>query len=170
MDASQDKDINELTTEEFKSRIDELSIQFSYRIDPIGRVHIRQTGDAITGLKIDDEVEFYWKSPSMETDLIMKVAMELMRYCRGEKKDLSDIPIFVKSDDPEYLEFLKSIIEIPYGKVANIRKLKSFKFRYQKSLKDLDILVLIPVHRLRHFDLFQDYYFTKLREIEHQYF
>lgn len=159
------KNLEDLTPNEIKEYIKQSSVQFAYRIDPIGRVHIRQTGNYITGIVIDDDSEFHWDIMALETDLILKVAIELIRYSKGESNHLDQIPSFIPESDPDILQFYQEITELPIGTVTDINELQP---NYVDKLDELEFDILIPTHRLTGYvkDPVKEYYEDKLLVIE----
>jgi len=164
-DAIEEKNLEDLTDNEIKEYISKESVQFAYRIDPIGRVHIRQTGTYITGVVIDDDSEFHWNVMALETDLILKVAIELIRYGKGEVNHLDQIPIFIPEKDPDILQFYQDIMYLPAGTTTDIDFVQP---NFVDKLKDLEFDIIIPTHRLTGYSKNpkSKYYDEKLLNVE----
>lgn len=150
--------------------------QFSYTIDNIGRIHIEVTNDLITGIRINDNIDYYYDRkthPIIEDDFIMKVGVELIKYSTHKITTLSNLPIFIDNITDFVDDFYTKVMDIPYGETENIKDLvtRGQLGKARKLLSDCPLQLLIPTHRVIDDKINPElnYYMDKVRVLESSY-
>lgn len=146
--------------------------QYSYTIDKVGRIHIRVDNNLVTGIIIDDTKDFYYdrsKYPIVEDDYIIKIGIEIIKYCTNKTFNLFTIPISMELTDFSS-KFIDKVMSIPYGETSKLDDLvtKGQRSHALKLINNFQLQIAIPIHRVIDDKIDKDlsYYFEKLRLLE----
>lgn len=125
------------------------SRQFSYNIEGLGRCHIRQTGQYITGLQIADDTEFAFNAMAEETDYIVKTALYIMQYVKGECFSIP-VPNVMSAPTDKDEAILMAIMNICYGSVLSCKDIGTTPKKIEDLRKSMRMELLVPFHRVRY--------------------
>ena len=148
---------------QFQTEVATKSRQFSYNVEGLGRCHIRQTGQYITGLKIADDIEFAFGAPAEETDYIIKTGIFIMQYVKGEQFSIP-VPNVMSAEDGEEELLLSAIMSVGYGSVVYCEEIGATLETYKKLRDKMCMELVVPFHRVVYKD--EPEYSQKLRTIE----
>jgi hypothetical protein len=133
----------------FKEEIATKSRQFSYNIAGLGRCHIRQTGQYITGLKLDDNIEFSFAAPAEETDYIIKTGVMVMQYVKGECFSIA-VPNVMSADSEEDENVLSAIMGLGYGMSVKCRDVHASAEKIEELRVKTGMELIVPFHRVEY--------------------
>lgn len=132
---------------QFKNEIRTKSVQYAYSIDGLGRVHIRQTGAYITGVKLDDSVEYAFDGAQVyQSDYIIKTGVEVMKYVRGETFNIA-VPNVMFADGGDE-DVVAAVMRVPYGVEADVKVVAKSARTFRRIADGLCMDIIVPFHRV----------------------
>lgn len=132
---------------QFKAEIKDKSVQFAYSIEGLGRVHIRQTGAYITGVKVDNTVEYAFDGAQvLQSDYIIKTGVEIMKYVSGETFNIAvpNVMFADRGDD----EVVAAVMQVPYGGKADVKAVAKSAKTFGRIASGLCMDIIVPFHRV----------------------
>lgn len=129
-----------------------MKFQYSFFDDKIGRVHILIEDEAVAGIKICNDKEFYWEDVSINpTSEILTCIMQLRSYFEGDSREFT-FPYKVEIPD-EDLPIYQAILMIPYGEGVDIndfsKEFENIEVKtIEKILKENPLELVVPSHRI----------------------
>lgn len=132
---------------QFKEEIRTKSIQYSYAIEGLGRVHIRQTGQTITGIRIDDSVEYAFDGAQvLQSDYIIKTGVQIMQYVRGEVFNIAVPNVMYAEGGDE--DVIAAVMQVPYGEKADVKAVAKSAKTFGRIASGLCMDIIVPFHRV----------------------
>lgn len=155
--------LKKMDEQQIKDEIAHKSRQFSYNVAGLGRCHIRQTGQYITGLAIDDNIEHSFSAPAEETDYIIKTGVLIMQFVKGECFSIA-VPNVMPTDSDEDEATLAAIMQLGYGTVAKCKDVHTTGKKLAALRAKTGMEMIVPFHRVEYDG--EPEYSKRLRAIE----
>ena len=137
----------DMDEKQFKQEVRDKSVQYSYSIEGLGRVHIRQTGAYITGIKVDNTVEYAFDGAQvLQSDYIIKTGVEIMKYVSGETFNIA-VPnvMFAEGGDEEVVA---AVMQVPYGEKTDVKVVAKSAKTFGRIASGLCMDIIVPFHRV----------------------
>lgn len=148
---------------QFKEEIRTKSIQYSYTIEGLGRVHIRQTGQTITGIRIDDSVEYAFDGAQvLQSDYIIKTGVQIMQYVRGEVFNIAVPNVMYAEGGDE--DVIAAVMQLGYATSAPLKQVAKSSRTLKRIMAEQCMDIIVPFHRVEFKG--EPEYCERLRQIE----